>query len=86
MLMNATLLLTLGDMQHMGSFLMADSTLDLMISQKKKPTVMYQPHLDKACSKPSIDVYGQKLQVVEKVIYLGTTVNDILFMITSPSK
>lgn len=40
---------------------------------------MYEPAPDKPYSESRVYVHGQKLQVVEKVVYLGSTVDMTTF-------
>ena len=63
------------EMQHlMDSFEAACTALGLTISLKKT-VLMYQPTPGKTYVEPSIYVYGQKLAVVPKFVYLGNTLN-----------
>ena len=41
----------------------------------KKTEVVHQPAPGKPCSEPTITLNGQKLQVVDKFIYLGSTLS-----------
>ena len=60
------------EMQHlMNSF---ETALELTISLKKT-VLMYQPTFGKTYVEPSIYVYGQKLVVVPKFVYLGSILN-----------
>ena len=47
----------------------------LTISTKKKTEVVHQPTPGKPYSEPTITVNGQKLQVVDKFTYLGSTLS-----------
>ena len=60
--------------QLMDSFEAACTALGLTISLKKT-VLMYQPTPGKTYVEPSIYVYGQKLAVVPKFLYLGSTLN-----------
>ena len=63
------------EMQHlMDSFEAACTALGLTISLKKT-VLMYQPTPGKTYVEPSIHFYGQKLPVVPKFVYLGSTLN-----------
>ena len=63
------------EMQHlMNSFEAACTALGLTISLKKT-VLMYQPIPGKTYVEPSIYVYGKKLAVVPKFVYLGSTLN-----------
>ena len=63
------------EMQHLiDSFEAACTALGLAISLKKN-VLMYQPTSGKTYVEPSIYVYGQKLAVVPKFVYLGSTLN-----------
>ena len=63
------------EMQHlMDSFEAACTALGLTISLKKT-VLIYQPTSRKTYVEPSIYVYGQKLKVVPKFVYLGRTLN-----------
>ena len=63
------------EMQHlMDSFEAACTALGLTISLKLT-VLMYQPILGKTYVEPSINVHGQKLAVVSKFVYLGSTLN-----------
>ena len=62
-------------MQHLiDSFEAACTALGLTISLKKT-VFMYQPTSGKTYVEPSIYVYGQKLAVVPKFVYLRSTLN-----------
>ena len=54
--------------------LQACDNFDLTISTKKTE-VVHQPSPGKPYSEPTITVYGQKLQVVDKFAYLGSTIS-----------
>ena len=54
--------------------LQACDDYDLTISTKKTE-VVHQPAPGKPYSEPTITVYGQKLQVVDKFTYLGSTLS-----------
>ena len=63
------------EMQHLMDFFEDVCTaLGLTISLKKT-VLMYQPTPGKTHVEPSIYVYGQKLAVVPKFLYLGSTLN-----------
>ena len=63
------------EMQHLvDSFEAACTALGLTISLKKT-VLMYQPTPGKTYVEPSIYVYGQKLAVVPKFVYLESTLN-----------
>ena len=47
----------------------------------KKTEVVQQPAPGKAYSEPTITVNGQKLQVVDKFIYLGSTLSTHLLRV-----
>ena len=49
---------------------------DLIISIKKTE-VVYQPAPGKLCKEPAITVKGQRLQVVDKFTYLGSTLSGV---------
>ena len=51
---------------------------DLTISIKKKTEVVYQPVPGKPYKEPTITVKGQRLQVVDKFIYLGSTLSIVV--------
>ena len=51
---------------------------DLTISIKKKTEVVYQPAPGKPYKEPTITVKGQRLQVVDKIIYLGSTLSRVV--------
>ena len=59
---------------EMDSFEAACTALGLTISLKKT-VLMHQPTPGKTYVEPSIYVYGQKLAVVPKFVYLGSTLN-----------
>ena len=46
----------------------------------KKTEVVYQPAPGKPYSEPTITVNGQKLQVVDKFTYLGSTLSRTVHM------
>jgi len=66
---------TRTDMQRlMDAFEAACSSLGLFISLKKT-VLMYQPAPGESYYEPAIYVYGQKLAVVNRFVYLGSTLN-----------
>ena len=65
------------DMQHlMDRFSKSCSALGLTISLKKT-VVMFQPAPGKLYSEPNIYVCGKRLSVVDKFVYLGSTLNRV---------
>ena len=44
----------------------------------KKTEIVYQPAPGKPCKEPTITVKGQRLQVVDKCTYLGSTLPGVV--------
>ena len=71
-----------ANMQNsVDKFSIACDNFGLTISKNKKnPKVMHQPGPEKPYCEPNITIQGQRLKVIEKFTYLGSTLTESIVM------